>query len=95
MYFDPVDLTADVIRTEDLIERLEQLEAWRDSAYATEAAALRQILISLSDVGGSDVRWRGGWLPADMIAGHCFAGREEWTDGLSPVTVAGRPYFTA
>lgn len=76
-----LDLTADVIATADIIERIEELDAIladettpnavRD-IVGSDVAALRAIMDELATCGGGDEKWEGQWYPGLLIADHYF-----------------------
>lgn len=66
--FRTLDLSADVIATADLIERIEELS----DTPCGELDKLHAIMHELADVGGGDEKWEGDWYPGMLIADHYF-----------------------
>lgn len=72
--FRTLDLSADVIATADLIERMEDLQRTTDHSPEDieEAATIRAILDELVTCGGGDEKFEGEWYPGLLIADHYF-----------------------
>lgn len=70
-----LDLTADIIDTRDIIERVEELEpavdAIGEGEHIAEWKFLTAILADLAGNGG-DEQWRGDWYPVTLIRDSYF-----------------------
>lgn len=71
-----LDLTADIIDIRDIIERIEDLEAFivdngHENPEAGELFKLHYIMEDLAGVGG-DEQWRGAWYPLTLIRESYF-----------------------
>ena len=77
-----IDLIADVIDVQEIIDRIEAIEAGADdcddpawkAANEDEAGERDTLYAILSDLAGygGDVQWRGDWYPASLIADSYF-----------------------
>lgn len=76
-----LDLSADIIDTCDIIERIEQLETIVEEmsdtdssgkdAFRTESQDLIALMEELKGYGG-DEQWRGNWYPSTLIRDSHF-----------------------
>lgn len=76
-----LDLTDDIINTDDITARIEEIEdstddahdpAWRE-ANPDDAAELDKLYAILSDLSyGGDVQWRGDWYGSGLIRDSYF-----------------------
>ena len=66
----PIDLTADIIDTRDIISRIEELDNLESEDIThdevQELVTLKTILKELEGNGG-DEQWRGDWYPITLI----------------------------
>jgi hypothetical protein len=68
-----LNLTADIIDTRDIIERLEELEGIETPTEEEQAEldSLAALMDELEGLGG-DEQWRGDWYPQCLISNDYF-----------------------